>query len=151
MENKDNISRKIKRGFLNGNLIKNLNKKLKSIGSRDFFERFPQNFISDVLKQSNKEIMHLSLKEIFERKEFYLEEEPLYYYHNLKVVKKEEIKNNYLMIKILDMKYYQLYEEYLNSDEFIEEINRLKKKGMNDEYINTYIYFSKHFLEFFEK
>ena len=55
------------------------------------------------------------------------------------------------MRKILDMKYYQLYEEYLNSDEFIEEINRLKKKGMNDEYINTYIYFSKHFLEFFEK
>ena len=143
MENNDNISRKIKCGFLNGNLIKNLNKKLKSIDSRLFFERFPQNFISDVRKQTNKEILHLSLK--------YLEEEPLYYYHNLKVVKKEEIKNNYLMRKILDMKYYQLYEEYLNSDEFIEEINRLKKKGMNDEYINTYIYFSKHFLEFFEK
>ena len=72
--------------------------------------------------------MHLPLKEIFERKELYLEEEPLYNYHDLKVVRKEEIKNNNLMRKILDMKYYQLYEEYLNSDEFIEEINRLKKK-----------------------
>ena len=95
-----------------------MNIKLKSIDSRLFFERFPQNFISDVRKQTNKEILHLSLKEIFERKEFYLEEEPLYYYHNLKVVRKEDINNNYLMRKILNMKYYQLFEEYLKSDEF---------------------------------
>ena len=64
-ENKDNIRKKIKRGFLNGNLIKNLNIKLKSIDSRLFFERFPQNFISDVRKQTNKEILHLSSKKIF--------------------------------------------------------------------------------------
>ena len=47
-----------------GNLIKNLNIKLKLIDSRLFFERFPQNFISDVRKQTNKEILPLSLKEI---------------------------------------------------------------------------------------
>ena len=149
-ENKDNIRKKIKCGFLNGNLIKNLNIKLKSIDSRLFFERFPQNFISDVRKQTNKEILHLSLKEIFERKELYLEEEHSYYYHNLKILRKEEINNNYLMRNILDMKYYQLFEEYLKSDEFFEEINRLKKNGMNDEYIRNYINLSKHFLEFFE-
>ncbi len=149
-ENKDNIRKKIKRGFLNGNLIKNLNIKLKSIDSRLFFERFPQNFISDVRKQTNKEILHLSLKEIFERKELYLEEEHSYYYHNLKILRKEEINNNYLMRQILGMKYYQLFEEYLKSDEFIEEINRLKKNGMNDEYIRNYLNISKHFLEFFE-
>ena len=149
-ENKDNIRKKIKRGFLNGNLIKNLNIKLKSIDSRLFFERFPQNFISDVRKQTNKEILHLSLKEIFERKELYLEEEHSYYYHNLKILRKEEINNNYLMRQILGMKFYQLFEEYLKSDEFIEEINRLKKNGMNDEYIRNYLNISKHFLEFFE-
>ena len=65
-ENKDNIrKKKIKCGFLNRNLIKNLNIKLKSIDSILFFERFPQNFISDVRKQTNKEILHLSSKEIF--------------------------------------------------------------------------------------
>ena len=149
-ENKDNIRKKIKCGFLNGNLIKNLNIKLRSIDSRLFFERFPQNFISDVRKQTNKEILHISLKEIFERKELYREEENFYYDHNLKILRKEEIKNNYLMRKILDMKYYQLYEEYINSNEFIEEINKLKKNGMNDEYIKKYINISKHFLEFFE-
>ena len=64
-DNKDNIDIKIIRGFLNGNLIKNLNKKLNLIGSSAFFERFPQNFISDVRKQTNKEILHLSSKKIF--------------------------------------------------------------------------------------
>ena len=54
------------------------------------------------------------------------------------------------MRKILNMKYYQLFEEYLKSDEFFEEINRLKKNGMNDEYIRNYINLFKHFLEFFE-
>ena len=49
-DNKDNIDIKIIRGFLNGNLIKNLNKKLNLIGSSDFFERFPQNFINDARK-----------------------------------------------------------------------------------------------------
>ena len=90
------------------------------------------------------------MKEIFERKELYREEENFYYDHNLKILRKEEIKNNYLMRKIMDMKYYQLYEEYINSNEFIEEINKLKKNGMNDEYIKKYINLSKHFLEFFE-
>ena len=87
-----------------------MNIKLKLIDSRLFFERFPQNFISDVRKQTNKE--PLSLKEIFERKELYLKEEHYYYYyHNLKILRKEEINNNYLIRKILDMKYYQLFEE----------------------------------------
>ena len=72
-----------------------MNIKLKSIDSRLFFERFPQNFISDVRKQTNKEILHLSLKEIFERKELYLEEEHSYYYHNLKILRKEDINNNF--------------------------------------------------------
>ena len=95
-----------------------MNIKLKSIDSRLFFERFPQNFISDVRKQTNKEILHLSLKEIFEKKELCTEKYYSYYYHNLKVVRNEDIKNNFLMKNILVMKYYQLYEEYINSDEF---------------------------------
>ena len=49
-DNKDNIDIKIIRGFLNSNLIKNLNKKLNLIGSSAFFERFPQNFINDARK-----------------------------------------------------------------------------------------------------
>ena len=149
-ENKDNIRKKIKRGFLNSSIIKNLNDILISIGSRFFFEKFPQNFVSDVVKQTNKKLLDLTLNEIFVKKELYNKKDYSHYYHNLKVVNDDEIKNNFMLRKILDMKYCQLFKDYINSDEFkIDEINRLKKKGMNDNYINRYIMLSKNFIEFF--
>ena len=151
MENRDNIRRKIKRGFFNSNLIKKLNDILKSIGSRLFFEKFPQNFVTDVVKQSNKELINLTIYEIFEKKELYKEEDYPHYYHNLKVIKNEEIKKNIVMRKILDKKYYELFDEYINSNEFkIEEINRLKRNGMDEEYIKIFIFLSKHFIDFFQ-
>ncbi len=73
------------------------------MGIRFFFEKFGQKFVRDVGKKSNKDILNLSLNEIFETKELYKEKEYSCYYHNLKVVKNEEIKNNYLMRQILDM------------------------------------------------
>ena len=149
-ENQDNIRKKIKRGFINTSLIKNLNNILKSIGSRLSFEKFPQSFVSDVIKKTNKIIIFLTLKEIFEKKELYNKKDLSYYYHNLKVLQNEQIQNNILMKKIFNMKYYELFEEYLNSEEFrIDEINRLKKSGMNIDYINKYIKLSKNFIEFF--
>ena len=149
-ENRDNIRKKIKCGFLNGNVIKNLNKKLRSIGSRLFFDKFPQIFIGDVGKESNKKLLNLSLNELFEKKELYKEKEYSYYNHNLKVARNEDVQNNYSMRQIMNMKYSQLYEYYINSEEFVDEINRLKKKGMNDDYVKNYIYLAKHFLEFFQ-
>ena len=44
--------------------------------------------------------------------------------------------------------FYQLYEEYINSNEFNDEINRLKKNN-GDEYIAKYIYLAKNLIEFF--
>ena len=46
-DNKDNIRRKIKRGFFNNVLINKLNDKLKSIGSIKYFMKFPQHFVGD--------------------------------------------------------------------------------------------------------
>ena len=40
-ENKDNIRKKIKRGFFNNALVRKLNCKLKNIGSPKYFEKFP--------------------------------------------------------------------------------------------------------------
>ena len=69
-EHKDNIRKKIKRGFLNNALIKNLNSKLKSIGINNYFEKFPQFFASDINRKRNKKILNLTLREIFEQKVF---------------------------------------------------------------------------------
>jgi hypothetical protein len=149
-ENQDNIRKKIKRGFLNNALVKNLNETLKKIGSKLFFEKFPQNLVGNVNKNSNKEIINMTLLEIFEKKELCNEKDLDNYYHNLKVVKNKEIQENEELKKILNKKYCELFEDYLNSKEFkIDEINRLKEKNMDDEYIERYIYLSKHFIEFF--
>ena len=149
-ENQDNIRKKIKRGFLNNALVKNLNETLKKIGSKLFFQKFPQNLVGNVNKNSNKEIINMTLLEIFEKKELCNEKDLDNYYHNLKVVKNKEIQANEELKKILNKKYCELFEDYLNSKEFkIDEINRLKEKNMDDEYIERYIYLSKHFIEFF--
>ena len=154
-ENQDNIRKKIKRGFFNCALIKKLNEKLKSIGSRKYFRKFPQHFVSDVNQLRNKEIFGMTLGEIFCKKELYLPEnkEGLNnYLNNLKVIKSEEVEENEVFNKILNKTIRELYEEYLNSEEFkVEEINRLKEKKMKDEYIERYISLARYLIAFFNQ
>ena len=153
-DNKDNIRKKIKRGFLNASLIKKLNDKLKNIGSNLYFERFPCNFASDVHKKRNKKILDMKLKDIFEKEELYKDETDkgkLNYLHNMKVVQSEEIRQNKVLKNILNMSFVKLYQEYINSNEFeTEETARLKKKKMKDAYIQNYKIIAKGLIEFFD-
>ena len=95
----------------------------------------------------------MTLREIFENKELYINEdkEGLYnYLNNLKVVQNEEIKENTELKIIFNKTIYELYEEYINSDEFkIIEINRLKEKKMQDDYIKRYINLARYLILFF--
>ena len=154
--NQDNIRKKIKRGFLSI-LIDKLNKILVSIGINLYFVKLPQSFVSDVVRKTNKEILNLTLEEIFKKEELYKldkDEDLSKYHHNLDVINNEQIQGNENFKKILNKKYYEIYEEYTNSNEFkVDEINRLKKNNSeeaDDEYINKYISLAQHFLEFFE-
>ena len=151
-DNQDNMRKKIKRGFFNTALINILNQKLESFGSSKYFEKFPQFFVSDVNQKRNKEIFSMTLSDILEKKELYENEQKSgfeNYSHNLKVVKSEDIKENEEFKIIFRKKICELYEEYLNSDEFkIGEINRLKEKNMADDYISRYIYLANHLIEF---
>ena len=196
-DNRDNIRKKIKRGFFNFGLIKGLNEKLRRSGSRLNFERFPQNFVSDVSKESNKELLNMSLFEIFENKNLYERKEKeeedeteketeketeteretekeeskeeevegkeeekeseeeekkenlKNYYHNLKVIKSDDIQENADLRRILNKKYCELFEEYVNSKEFEDEVKRLKEKNMSDDYIERYIILAKYYVEYF--
>ena len=154
-DNQDNMRKKIKRGFFNTSLIKLLNEKLKSIGSNKYLEKFPQYFIKDVEQKRNKKIFAMTLLKVFVKEEFYMREKKngfKNYLHNLKVLQSEDIKENEEFKKILNKTIRDLYKEYINSDEFkIEEINRLKRKEMNDNYIARYIYLANHFIEFLFK
>ena len=149
-DNQDNMRKIIKRGFLNNSLIPKINLLLKSSGNILYFEKFPQNFVSNISRQINNKLINMTLKEIFERKELYEDKDINNYNHNLTVIKSEEIQECDELNIILNKKYCELFEEYINSKEFqIDEINRLKNKDMNDEYIEKYIYLAKHFIEFF--
>ena len=74
------------------------------------------------------------------------------YYHNLKVLKylenNKEISKKSNFNNIKDMKYYEVFNEYLNSKEFEEEILRLHKKE-NDIYIKRYISKAMNLIDFF--
>ena len=148
-ENSDNIRKKIKRGFLNNALIKNINIILKNKGAIILFKKFQQKFVADITKKTNKILINLTLEEIFEKKELYHEDDYKFYFHNLKLVKSKEVQENKELKKILNKKYFELFEDYLNSKEFkIDEINRLKNNKMDDVYIKRYIYLAKNFIKF---
>ena len=152
-ENQDNIRKKIKRGFFNNGLIKKLNEKLKNIGSKKYLRKFPQHFVSDVNQKRNKELFNMTLRKIFENKELYLNEDKQglrNYLQNLKFAQSEEIKENKELKIIFNKTISELYEEYINSDEFnIIEINRLKEKKMQDDYIKRYINLARYLILFF--
>ena len=169
-DNSDNIYRKIKRSFFNYTLINELNTELKISRSLYSFDKFPQNFVSNVTKADNKIILDMTLLEIFKNKDLYKpkkndktdktdkkdkknETEWLNNYnHNLTLVEKKEINQNERIKKILNKAFREIYTEHINSNEFIvNEINRLKKKKMRDEYIKNYIKLSKNLINFFSQ
>ena len=154
-ENQDNIRRKIKRGFFNNALVKKLNDKLRSNGIIKYFEKFPRHFVNDVNKKKNKQILIMTLQEIFEKKELYSFKDKVTldnYLHNKNLFKNEEIKENEELNMIMNKTIRELYEEYINSDEFkINEINRLRKNKMQEDYIIKYVSLAKNLIEFFSK
>ena len=154
-ENKDNIRRKIKRSFFNKYVIPKLNMILKNNGSNLYFMRLPQSFVSDIRIKNNKKVINMTLSEIFLNEEININntnKDLTNYFHNLKVINNMDIKENKEFQKILNMKFYELFNEYLNSVEFqIDEINRLKKKKFENSFISRYISISRNFIDFFSK
>ena len=149
-ENLDNIRKKIKTVFFNNYLYKKINEALKNKKSKLYFVKFPISFVNDIKRNTNKDIINKSLLEIMLNKGLYNENDLSNYYHNLKVVGNKEILENEELKAILNKKYCELFEEYINSKEFnINEINRLKNNNMEDVYIKKYIYQSKYFMEYF--
>lgn len=154
-DNTDNIRRKIKSHFIK-RLIKEINKKLKNAGSKYIFKLLPQPFVCNLSKKLNRLTLDLTLKEIFMKnfcngnkvKKADLNK----YKHNLFVL--NYLENNQTICeksnfnKIKNMKYSQIFNEYLSSNEFGLEITTLKIKE-SDKYIKNYIVKARNLLDFF--
>jgi hypothetical protein len=150
--NQDNIRRVIKRRFLNSYFKNLINKKLKRAGYIKFIKNFSQSFSGNVTRRNNISIINLTFSEILTNKKFYLEDKLSYYLNNLEIVNLIKKDKNPDLNELLNKKFCDLYEEYINSDEFnIHEINRLRNaKNEKDEYyIKKYKYLAKNLIEYF--
>ena len=149
-ENQDNIRKKLKTAFFNKFLYKKINQILKNKQSKLYFVKFPISFVNDIRKNNNKNIINKTLLEIMLNKELYNEKDLNNYHCNLKVLENKETKEIQELKEILNKKFCELFDEYINSKEFnIDEIKRLKNNNMDNIYIERYIYQSKHFIEYF--
>lgn len=152
------VRRKIARDFFNNVLFSIINGRLKDAGSDISIGKFPKEFIIEVSKKCNKKILYMTLEQIFEDKELYITKKKsahsnytfnLNQIKNLKSAKYKEIMEKSELDKILKMKFCDLFNDYLSSDEFINMTNLLKKneKDYDIIYYGNYIYFSKNFLD----
>ena len=144
-DKKDNILQKIKRAFFNNYLYNRINNLLK-IGkkSHKFFYRFSKKFIIDMVKKNNKKLLDMTLRQIIENESKEGNKQNLNVLSSLKEEKNDKLK------ELLNSKYKDIFEAYINSKEFDNEIIQLKAKDMTDSYIKNYIYLSKNFIKFFE-
>ena len=150
-KNKDNILKKIITAFFNFYLLNAINLKLQNLGIKNYLEKFSLNHIN---KQNKIVIMNMTLKQFIEKNELYHKQKnpKKKVHHNAYILNVLEKCINPVLKRILNISLKELYEAYINSDEFkVDEINRLKKKNMNDWYINRYIFLSKNFLKYSEQ
>ena len=138
-ENKDNILAKINRRFLNRFVITLLNEQMRKIGSKLKFKKFPKSLIMNTIKKNNG-IVFLKLGEILKNIELYKLDELNNFYHNLNIVNNEVIQGNEEIKELLNRRYDELFNYYINSNEFkIKEIQNLKRKYFSIDYIIDYI------------
>ena len=149
----DNIRRRIKCGF-HDSLKNTLNERLKYSGSNFFFDYLPQKFISDVTKDRNKQILDMTIKQLFSKNFSEIDAKYSEKCHinilaieHIEKNKKVREKSNYNYYE--KMKYYEIYEEYLRSKEFEENIIKLVEKKESEEYIKKYINLALHLIDYF--
>ena len=167
-EKPDDIRKKIKSRFLK--TIKNrVNQMLKIAKSEEYFDFLPQCFICNISKQKNKSIINMTFKELMSKKFFEEEEKKgknkIIYLQKKTSPDKKKYDNNVRVLKYLEnneeickksnfnvignMTFKELFREYLKSEEFEKEIEKLKEEQNNDNYIIEYIIKAYNFINYF--
>ena len=134
-------------------LIIRANEILQSAGCEQKFKHLPLSFVYNIQKKTNKKILDLTFKDLFSINlvEFVGNREAkrsdiINYKHNKAVL--EYLEKNNLQFDFLNKTYSQLFNEYLESKEFLVEIGNLKgRKG--DIYIKNYIDNAQNFINYF--
>ena len=162
----DNIRKKIKSRFFKSLKIR-INQLLKSAKSKESFDLLPQCFIINITKKVNKAVMNMTLKALFScdflKENLIIESKEdknkmsmidlKKYERNKKVI--DYLENDNIIMKkskfniIGNMTFSEAFEEYLKSDEFEKEIQKLEKEGNDMNYIKDYIVKAFGFIKYF--
>ena len=155
----DNIRKKIKSRFFKY-LIKLLNEKLILANSKKKFKTLQQCFITPITKKNRdtKKILNMTFKELITtdfNRMFGKKSDSNTYNKNMETIKYLEenrlIKEKINFDFISQMTYKDLFNEFLESKEFVEDINRLKRKNERTDYIKDYIIKAHNFIDYFYK
>ena len=136
---KDNILKKIKSRF-----FKTIKKQMKSrlIKSYNFkkdFKFLPQKFICDISKETNKLIWNQTFLQFMEDK-------------SADNINKDIILKAIQEDKIGNMTLEEIFNEYLNSQEFVNSIpNKENEKYLNQKYVDDYIFNAYNFINYYRK
>ena len=155
----DNIRKKIKLNF--HKILKNIiNENLKKVGSEGLFSFLPQTFLANISKKFNNKYMNSTYEDLLaidftqiKAKGINLDIEQKHYNKNIDVLNylenNPEIAKNSGFDRIKKMKYKDILEAYFMSKEFENTIVKLKNKREVDEYIETYIFLAKNYINYF--
>ena len=144
------VRRKIARDFINQSLIDIINKELKNSDSKKKLKKFSKKSINEIAKKCNIKILKMNLEQIFISKEFdkkITSNDRL----NLKMITElnsDECREDTNLGKILNMNFSDLFTEYLSSEEYIKNVNKVKSdKKFNEYYLQQYINFSRIYIQ----
>ena len=133
----DNILKKIKSRFFK-TMKKQLKERLiKGYNYKKKFKFLPQDFIRDVSKKNNKLIWNQTFLEFMKDKS------------------KGNLNNDIILKalqedKIGNMTLEEIFNEYLNSREFVNSIpNEKNEKELNQKYIDDYIFYANNFINYY--
>ena len=128
--------------------------------SKEKFKTLQQCFITPITKKNRdtKKILNMTLKELITtdfNRMFGKKSDSNTYNKNMETIKYLEenrlIKEKINFDFICQMTYQDLFNEFLESKEFVEDINRLKRKNERTDYIKDYIIKAHNFIDYFYK
>ena len=150
----DSIRKKIKARF-HKKIRQIINHKLKEYGSKFLFNFLPQPFITNINIEFNRSLLKITMRELFQKTFGTKKKDKEKTDYNIKVIKYLEknphINNDKNISQFLDSTYEEIIQKYMNNKYLMEEIERLKKEGQNNDYINRYVFIANHWTEFYKQ
>ena len=91
----------------------------------------------------------MTLRQIIRNSELYKANSYKNFIHNINALESLNESKNIILENMLNSTYSELFDQYLNSESFENDVNKLKQKEEKETYIERYEYLSKTWLEFF--